>query len=336
MIRNICYAGLILAGLILLSVPLFARTVPSVYQPFQPLKDDGYVQIWNINFSGRGYHIDLIYMISNVGPGTLNNGISMLVYSGGQSRSFTREHTDESLRVVVGQFGMSNRSGELKMNAGRVEARAEFDQANVQLEIQPGSSGMLMPDWKLRGAEFFRIGLPILRSPAQLTLRMDGQTVELTGVASMDSIIANTLPHEYAKRLYLFRGPSGQFQMTGYLDKEKSYKLKIYYGNGANRREDRIVGLKAEEEEIEPFSGYVLARVWTIQGESGCSYEVRRGEFRGGMYILQSVSPFLRWILRTFFARPYILNFESTLSVQCAGRPAFNERLWSSYFLLNE
>lgn len=331
MIRKIVFVGLIL-----LSVPLFAQAVPSVYQPFQPLKDDGYVQIWNINFSGKGYHIDLIYMISNVGPGTLNNGISMLVYSGGQSRSFTREHTDESLRVVVGQFGMSNRSGELKMNAGRVEARAEFDQANVQLEIQPGSSGMLMPDWKLRGAEFFRIGLPILRSPARLTLQMDGQTVELTGVASMDSIIANTLPHEYAKRLYLFRGPSGQFQMTGYLDKEKSYKLKLYYGNGVDRREDRIVSLTSEAEETEPFSGYVLARVWKIKGESGCSYEIRRGEFRGGMYILQSVSPFLRWILRTFFAKPFILNYESTLNVQCAGKPAFNERLWSSYFLLNE
>lgn len=322
--------------LLAIPVPLLAQAIPPAYQPFQPLKEDGYVQIWNINFSGKGYHVDLIYMISNVGPGTLNNGISMLVYSGGRSRSYTREHTDESLRAVVGQFGMSNRSGELKMNAGRVEARAEFDQASVQLEIQPGGSGMLMPDWKLRGNEFFRIGLPILRSQARLTLQIDGQTVELTGVAAMDSIVANTLPHDYAKRLFLFRGPSGQFQMTGFLDRDLNYKLKLYYGSGASRREDRVVSVILEGEEAEPFSGYLLGSVWKIKGESGCSYEIRRGDFRGGMYVLQSVSPFLRWILRTFFAKPFILNYESTLQVRCDGQADFKERLWSSYFLLNE
>lgn len=327
----------VFTGLLLLPAPLLAQAIPPVYQPFQPLKEDGYAQAWNINFSGQGYHIDLIYMISNVGPGTLNNGISLLVYSNEGNRAFTAEHTDETLRAAVGEFGMKNASGELKLVDGRIEALASFNQASIQLVMQqPGSTGMLMPEWNLSDGEFFRIGLPVLQSPARLTLKMDGRTLELTGLAGMDSIISNTLPHRYAKRLYLFRSPSGQFQMTGYLDKEQSYRLRLYYGTGAGQREDRIVQLSAEEEETEPFSGYRLARVWKIRGESGCSYEIRRGEFRGGMYILQSVSPFLRWILRAFFAKPFILNYESTLSVQCAKKPAFTEKLRASYFLLNE
>lgn len=324
--------------ILLLALPfaLLAGSVPAVYQPFQPLKEDGYVQIWNIQFAGQGHHVDLIYMISNVGPGTLNNGISMLVYTNGQSRAYTREHTDESLVVTPGQFGMQNRSGSLQMRQGRIEAEASFDGAAIRLSFSSGVPGMLMPDWKLQGQDFFRIGLPVLRAPASLLLKTEGRTVRLTGVAGMDSIVANALPHRYAKRLFLFRGPSGRFQMTGYLDKQNRYRIKLYRLMGRSTIEDPVVDIHEEDIETEPFSLYRLPRILKLKGESGCVYEIRRGNFRGGMYVLQSVSPFLRWILRLLFAKPFILNYESILRVQCTGLPPFTERLWTSYFLLNE
>lgn len=318
------------------SVPLLASPSVAAYQPYTPMREDGYVQAWNLTFAGQGYDLQLMFLVSNVGPGDQNHGSALLVYHDGRSQSFTSEHTAQTLRATPGQFGINSAGNVLRMADGVVEANADFNGARVHLQIQPTVEGALFPDWKLAGTDFFRIGVPVLQGRATADLEWEGKRVRLEGRGLVDSVLSNVLPQKYAKRLFLFRGYGRDALLaTGFQDLDGRVQMRFFRRGNDGWQVETAASVEDTGIETDPFSLYRISRS-TILHAGRCRYEFRRQEFRGGMYVLQSVTPFLRWVLQTFFAKPFILNYDAVTRTECDALPGVSGRARLTYFLLKE
>jgi len=86
---------------------LFAQVAPTSVSDyaFQPANDEGYIQAWNVEFRGQGAFLYVTFVISNTGPGTWNNGVSVLALKDGKNRVWTAEYSIRSLKATPGQFG---------------------------------------------------------------------------------------------------------------------------------------------------------------------------------------------------------------------------------------
>lgn len=336
---SVLFAPSMLAMLSVLSVgavPLFASPSPAAYQPYTPMREDGYVQAWNLTFVGQGYDLQVMFLVSNVGPGDQNHGSALLIYHDGRSQSFTSEHTAQTLQATPGQFGLNSAGNVLRMGDGAVEAKADFNGARVHLQIQPTVEGALFPDWKLTGTDFFRIGVPVLQGRATADLEWQGKRVRLEGRGLVDSVLSNVLPQKYAKRLFLFRGYGRDALLaTGFQDLNGHVQMRIFKRVQHEWQVESSVMVEDSGVETDPFSLYRISRSTTLHS-GPCRYEVRRQEFRGGMFVLQSVTPFLRWVLQTFFAKPFILNYDGVTRAECDPLPAVPGRARLTYFLLKE
>lgn len=317
-------------------IPLMASPVPAAYQPYSPMKEDGYVQAWNLTFVGQGYDLQVTFLVSNVGPGDRNHGTALVIHTSGRSQSFTSEHTAQTLVATPGQFGINSAGNTLQRINDTVEATAAFNGARVHLQIVPTMEGTLFPDWRLDGGDFFRIGVPVLQGRATATLEWEGRQLRLEGRGLVDSILSNTLPQKYARRLFLLRGNGRDALLaTGFLDLSGRFQMRLFTRQRSAWQMETVTSVETEGSDIDPFSLYEIQRS-TILHSSACRYTFRRQEFHGGMYVLATVTPFLRWVLQTFFAKPFILNYEAVTLSECDRQPSVSGRARISFFLLKE
>ena len=92
---------------------------------FQPTDEEGYMQAWNVNFRGNGMLIYITFVISNLGPKSLNNGVSILIVQQGKVRVWTKEYDYQSLEAQKGQFGHKSYMNWLRYENGSSPKRSE-------------------------------------------------------------------------------------------------------------------------------------------------------------------------------------------------------------------
>ena len=296
---------------------------------FQPLKSrPGYTQAWNISFRGSGHHVILTYIVSNIGPGDLNNGAALFVTDGSRSRALTVEMAATDLKAAPGELQMSfGKASSLRLERGLYIAEAQIEDTSVRLELRPAGPGVRFSggQFPVRGdsGAFIQVDVPVMYASATGTLTVAGTKVPLRGLAGIEHILTNESPDGYAK----------QFELT----RTFSYAQGIAVGgvHGSNKQPDefraaltlgnRVAFLRqVERREIQgdsrdSLSGYRFPTVvvYHLKGPGQCSVTVQRHGFIGGFDVLRKVSALLRWVLRTFFAKPYILHYNSTVSLRC-------------------
>lgn len=297
---------------------------------FRPLRGkDGYVQAWNVSFRGSGHYVIITYVVSNIGPGSLNNGASLFVTNGTETKTLTAEFAEAHLKARPAELNMSfGTDNSLSYERGRYIATAKIDDTTVRLELTPGGAGVRFSggSFPVRGdgGAFIQVDVPVMYAGASGTLTIGKNTVPLRGVAGIEHILSNESPHGYAKQFELTRTFSyAQGLAVGGLHGAKGqpdeFRAALTLGG-------RVTFLrKAERREIkgegaDGLSGYRLPTtvVYHLMGPGKCAATVQRHGFIGGFDILSKVSTVLRWVLRTFFAKPYILHYRSTVSLQCA------------------
>lgn len=355
---SVLTAFLLLGALCLAVAPQRLSADPLASRPgdfvFRPLKNEGYMQAWNFNFRGQGYYVYITYIVSNFGPGDLNNGISMLVYHGGKSIVRTAEYTDESLKATPGQFGLRTGASWLRYENGQYQAYAQRKDVRVRVDLKPSGGGVRLSGGPVQvgGGSFIRSDVPVGYGRVTGGLRIGDKRIKIDGVGGMEYLYANSSPHSYAKRFVLLRtmDPTrglflGGFDGTKKFPGGKLYRLALTEGGSIalSGKIDRIEDVRVEQNK---FSGYKIPieTRYYLENDATCNVHVTRRAFAGGYHVLGHISSLLRWVVKVLFAKPYIMQYVSKAKVECSGAGAsplkkYDGReygLQGSYYMINE
>ena len=322
---------------------------------------DGYLQAWNVSFQGSGYSIFVTYLISNIGPGSLNSGVSVLINRKGKSRVGTAEFSVKSLKGQRGRlnfkFGDKNK---LAYTRGTYEIKAGINDTYIDLKLRPAGPGVRISGGRVRvnsnPGDFLRADIPVIRGYVRGTLTINGKKIPLKGVGGVEHILSNISPHKYARGFRLTRTLYGKKGLViGRLRGTSSFpgKNKItvaYLENNRILKGGVVKGFRNFNVKRNGFSGYTLPykTVYYLEGNGSntCRVVEEQKSFLGGFYVLSNISVFLRGVLRLFFAKPYILHFRSKVTLHCDRKPGapesdmktFSESFntLSSFYLINK
>ncbi len=348
--------ALTVAPVLSVSAPLFADSPGAFVElddiAFRPLPDrDGYTQAYSINYRDAQFRIYAIFLISNIGPKSLNNGVSVLIYHKGQSRVFTSENDFRTLKAQPGTVRIRSGNHTLELSGVRPGSRfldpaksrlklvVDSPQFRLQLELSQLMRGTRLSGGRVRvsgdAADFVRADVPIASATARGSMLFRGTEYQLRGVGGMDSIYTNVSPHLYAKSFSLSRSYSrgagaylGVIRGTGEFPAAANSRGQQHYGRFAFLRGGRlqscgsITKIEVLERRRNALSGYTLPvhTRYQAQTDAGERCEITERVLRpaGGYSVLGSISTFLRWVLQVLFAKPFILHYETELVLRCA------------------
>ncbi len=351
------FSGVLLLPLAVLApAALIAQsmvTVPADYA-YRPLKNEGYMQAWNFNFRGGGTYVYITYVISNFGPGDLNNGVSIMVYQNGQSIVRTAEYTDQSLKATSGAFGLTTGDSWLRLNQGKFEAYAHKDDVAIRADMTPVGVGVRLSGGPVDtgGGSFIRADVPVGLGRVKGSVRIGDKEIKVEGEGGLEYLYASSSPHAYAKSFALFRSydPArglflGGFHGTSKFPGGKLFRLALTTPEGVVAQ-GKIGTIEQVRVEKNQFSGYEipLQTRYTLEGDPACRIDVTRTAFAGGYHVLGHVSALLRWVVKVLFAKPYIMHYTGTATVECPGKgssplKAFEGKkypLHTSYYMIND
>lgn len=366
---------------------------------FRPLPNrGGYTQAYSINYRDKDFRIYAIFLISNIGPKSLNNGVSVLIHHKGQSRVFTSENDFRTLKAEPGtvRIRSGNHTLELSgvqpgarfLNPAKSRLRMNIDapQFRLKLELSQLMRGTRLSGGRVRvsgnAADFVRADVPIAAATASGQMFFRGKEYTLRGVGGMDSIYTNVSPHEYAKSFSLSRSyargagvylavirgtgdfPAGQTGLTSAQSGQsgaarvpaKRLETGAFQGRFTFLKRGQlsscgsILAIEVLEQRRDALSGSTLPwhtryHARTDRGER-CEITERVLRPAGGYSVLGSISSLLRWVLQVFFAKPFILHYETELVLRCAPAGAdlsapLSERaryanVQNSFYLVND
>lgn len=333
---------------------------------FRPLPDrDGYTQAYSVNFRGNGFRIYTVFLVSNIGPKSLNNGVAVLIYHKGQSRVFTSEQDFRTLKAKPGELDIQSGPHRLELSGGgppfgkrsRLKLSITSPQFELELEYFGLQRGVRLSGGPVRvssdARDFVRADVPIAFAQARGRMLFQKTEYKLNGAGGMDSIYTNVSPHKYAKRFSLSRSYNANDGIyvgiiQGNDEFPGNYQARFaWLRSGKLQRCGKIDKMEVLKTRVDPLSGYSVPietryHSTTDQGED-CQLTETVVRPAGGYSVLESISGFLRWILRVFFARPYILHYETEVVYACRtdGAEDYVEEarfsgVQNSHYMINE
>lgn len=335
-----------------LACPLAAQVAPTSISDFAftPTDDEGYTQAWNIDFRGKDVFLYVTYLISNTGPGTWNNGVSVLLYRNGQSRIWTAEYSGKSLKAQPGSFGHKSGTSRIAFENGKLVLHAENpgggaspkEALAIDLTLTPVGRGIQISGGKLepRPGSFLRADIPIAASAGQLHMTIGGVSESINGIGGMEAIWANKSPHSYAKRFLLARTFTADqgIMLGGYTGSGGVEDFLLRYAilqKGSVKASGNVSKIEILASQADGFSGYTIPTSVRYTLNDNCTIQEDRKYFAGGFDVLGSVSALLRWVLRVFFARPYVMHYDASLVYACHDAKPLSVIAQTSYYLIN-
>ena len=294
---------------------------------YQPTDEEGYMQAWNVNFRGNGMLIYITFVISNLGPKSLNNGVSILIVQKGKVRVWTKEYDYQSLEAQKGKFGHKSYMNWLRYENGKYYI--EIDQGDkstpvIKLQLTPYGPGLGLSDGRINvsGGGYIRFDLPVVSSAASGHIILDDEWIDLKGIGGMEYLHGNRPVHQFAKRFHLIRSyhQGNGFFVGGFYGTEDSGYTSLIHAKvmKGGKLLDSGVVKKVEnlKESQNGFSGYTIPQK-TLYRMNRCAVLESQNYYSGGYYVLGNISLLLRAVLRVFFAKPYVLHYNTTVSAWC-------------------
>lgn len=320
---------------------------------FQPYGQEGYFEAWNYSFTDDKTFIYATFLVSNLGPGTKNCGISLVVHTLGEGTQFiTKEFSSKELTAEKGKFDLKIENNRMELNSEGIEIQQETD--NIKLFLSFKSS--LKQGVSLSGGKhpvkdpngFVQADIAYSFQSAWGYLIRDGKKKELLGTGGLEHLLTNYEVYKYSRRWELFRSINAnefRFYTGGFLGNDSfpgGYFRTVALLNpeGKNLISGKITKFEVLETEKEAFSGYELPLREKIYFEEGCSAEIERKQSVGSINVLSNISSVLRFFIRLFFAKPYQIYSLADLHLHCPGKklqPGFHETFHGilSYYLIN-
>jgi hypothetical protein len=316
---------------------------------FQPHKEEGYFQGWNYSFQNKDYIILATFLVSNLGPNDLNNGISLSIKSARTGNYFiTKEFGDKTLVATKGNFDIKIYANSMTYSSGVYEIKIFTEDVKLELRYKP-----LFPGITLSGGKFIvkdpdkfvraDIGFAWAESTGYIDYK--GEVIPLEGKGGMEHLITNYEVYKYSTQWEIIRtkSPEGNMLFSGGFYGNKNMKIPFFRTVAVQSPIGEILYssriLSSEPEGIfkEPYSGYNLASKEKIfmDDSKACSAEIVRVENINKINLISNVSAVLRFFINLFFANPYQVNYFASITPNCQEFPSGNYLGIHSQFLIN-
>ncbi|MBM9577547.1 hypothetical protein JWG45_10320 [Leptospira sp. 201903070] len=320
---------------------------------FQPYAQEGYFEAWNYSFTDDKTFIYATFLVSNLGPGTKNCGISLVIHTLGEETKFiTKEFSGKELTAEKGKFDLKIENNRMELNSEGIEIQQETEDIKFFLSFKSGlKQGVSLSGGKYPVKDpnrFVQADIAYSFQSAWGYLIQDGKKKELSGVGGLEHLLTNYEVYKYSRRWELLRSINSKdfrFYTGGFLGNDSfpgGYfrTVALLDPHGKNILSGKITKFEVLETEKEPFSGYDLPKHEKIYFDEGCSAEIVRKNSVGSINVLSNISSVLRFFIRLFFAKPYQIYSLSDLSITCPGKnlPQGSTETFHgilSYYLIN-
>lgn len=337
--------NLLLLVLVFLSVTknLSAEDFKTQHYP-----EEGYLQGWNFTFRNEKYNLFATFLVSNFGPGSLNNGISLLLKTKDQPVFYsTREFDAEEYEFKKGQF--YQRSGEnwMEYKNGIYSFYMNYGDWEIKLDYKPRRGNVPISKGKfplMEKGKFVQADIPFSYSTVTGTIRYKDVTEEVKGVGGLEHILTNEAVYQFSKKWELVRSQTkdnyriftGGFIGNSNFPGEFFRRVAVINPSGNLILEGTVERVEVLEWEKEPTSGYTIPKseILYFQNET-CKLNVKRTRPIATMSALENISSFLRFFIQLFFAKPYQIHWYAELKLEC---PEYSGEAkgYHSNYLINE
>lgn len=315
---------------------------------YQPYSEEGYLQGWNFFFRNAEYNIIATFLVSNLGPNDLNNGVSIAIESKKTGSIFiTKEFGKNDLSVENG-INLKMYNNTLKYQSGIYELSQYYDDIKLFLKFESDSLGATLSGGKhfVKGNEkFVRADIPFSFVKTTGYLDFKGEIFELEGVGGLEHLITNYEVYKYSSKWEILRAQNkeGMKLYTGGFHGIKKNTddffrtLIIQSPKGEILLSGMITKTEIISSELDKFSGYILPTKEKLYvGDNGCFVQTERLYSVGKINILSNISAVLRFFIKLFFANPYQVNYLTRLTVVCPDSIKASDFTGiHSYYLIN-
>ncbi|AKH78608.1 hypothetical protein [Leptospira interrogans] len=320
---------------------------------FQPYTQEGYFQAWNYSYRDDKIFIYATFLISNLGPGTKNCGISLVIHTLGEGTKFvTKEFSVKELSAEKGKFDLKIENNRMSLNSEGIEIQQDVENIKLFLSFKSDlKQGVSLSGGKHTVKDpsgFVQADMAFSFQSVWGYLIQDGKKKELLGTGGLEHLLTNYEVYKYSKRWELFRSINSKefrFYTGGFLGNDSfpgGYfrTAALLNPEGKTILSGRIIKFEVLETAKEPFSGYDLPLKEKFYFEDDCSAEIIRKQSVGSIYVLSNISSVLRFFIRLFFAKPYQIYSLADLNVQCSNKNLSSDSLETfsgilSYYLIN-
>lgn len=295
---------------------------------FQPFTEEGYFQGWNYSFSNSEYQIFITGLVSNLGPNSLNNGVSISIESKKTGSFFlTKEYSQKDLKGNLDKYYIKLYNNEFEKIGNNFEIRINLEEIKLHLKYENVFPGMNLSRGKktIMEGRFVRADIPFSYSKASGYMEWKNERIELSGIGGMEHLLTNHEVYKFSKRWEILRSISGdgvRFFTGGYHGKNDSEffrRISIQDRSGKIIFDETVQKANPSSVQKEPFSGYFLPfkeQIYTSEDDS-CSFLIEYKSGAGKINVLENISQILKFFVRLFFANPFIINFHVKVTADC-------------------
>ncbi|XDD50450.1 hypothetical protein AB3N59_01160 [Leptospira sp. WS92.C1] len=320
---------------------------------YQPHTQEGYFQAWNYSYKDDKTYIYATFLVSNLGPGTKNCGISLVIHTVGEGTQFiTKEFSSKELTAEKGKFDLKIENNHMSLNEKGIEVQQEMKNIKLFLSFKSDlKQGVSLSGGKYPVKDpggFVQADMAYSFQSAWGYIIQDGKKKDLLGTGGLEHLLTNYEVYKYSRRWELFRSINAKefrFYTGGFLGNDSfpgGYfrTVALLNSEGKTVLTGKITKFEVVESSKEPFSGYELPLREKIYFEDGCHAEIVRKQSVGSINVLSNISSVLRFFIRLFFAKPYQIYSLANLNLSCPGKelpPGSTETFHGilSYYLIN-
>lgn len=312
------------------TLPLFSEPISldSSNYFFKPHKEEGYFQGWNYSFTNSEFQIFITALVSNLGPGSFNNGVVISIQSDKTGFYFqTKEFKAKDFSASQESFFIQIKDSEFSKVGESFKVKLHLEDVKLNLKYENLSQGVPLSKGKyiVEKSYFVQADIPFSYSKASGVLEFKGNIYPLEGTGGMEHLLTNYEVYKFSKKWEMLRSFSKdktRFFTGGFHAKEKNkdYRMiAIQDKNGKLIFFDKVLSSEILLEKKDSFSNYILPykEKLYVNSEKECIFVVEYLHNVGKVNILENVSVLLRALIRLFFANPYILNFSVKVVSEC-------------------
>lgn len=318
---------------------------------FDPRKEEGYFQGWNFYFQSGNRLGFVTFLVSNLGPGDLNNGVSVYLNSPETGVVYkTQEYADFDLTATPGRFGQISGQNKMFYEKGKYHIHIENDEMVMDMVFSP-RVGKIFPlshgEHKLNSVSgFLRADIGFTESPVSIKLVHKGKKIyEWKGRGGMEHLNTNTEVYKFSKSWEILRAytPEGEaFFFGGFSSslpgREPSYKRVLFLDKkGRILRDDEVDRVETKEKKLNSFSGYSIPvhQKLYLKKNKSCFLNLRNRNILGVIDILSNISSVLKMFIQLFFSKPYQIHYSVSVELDCDGKKTIFPRGIHSFYLIN-
>jgi len=309
---------------------LGSRLDPGQVLAWHPQEAEHAIEAWNFHaLFDSGHVLFGNLMVTNMGWGDNRNGSGLAIcMPDGTTHHGAGDFPEEHLEASKSRFSIRSKDSHLSGDAQGFRVRASAGDLKANLEFKamvPGFRwGPGVTYFGKKREDFLLLDFAYPCAKVTGTLQVKGQTIPVSGMGYMEHAVQTLLSNDFSRVWYMARGFGERytlvftgFESTSDYGNKPVYVLSVFDGDKPIYRTDRVK-IRPKQQKQDAESGFSPPDVLQVDahGYGGRLYGKLVSQRRvDSMSVLSSLSSFLRFVVETFVARPWVYRYVSDMSL---------------------